>query len=464
MVWDLLIRHGQVVTPDGVRRLDVAIENEHIVELSDELSGAARETIDAAGLHVFPGLIDAHVHFNEPGRTDWEGFDTGSAALAAGGGTCFFDMPLNAHPPTLDGESFDLKLAAALKNSRTDFALWGGLTPDNLGHMEELADRGVVGFKAFMSSSGIDDFGRVDDLTLLRGMEMAAKLGLPIAVHAESEELTSRLTAEARGEGRTGIRDYLDSRPIIAEVDAIRRAIAFAQETGCSLHVVHISSARGSIEVVEAKHLYVSNQDRPLHVTGETCPHYLTLTADDVVKLGAPAKCAPPLRPDDQVEALWRQLLAGGIDLVASDHSPAPASMKAGDDFFRVWGGVAGVQSTLASLLSGRHTIPLEQVAKLTASNVAARFGIASKGRVAVGNDADLTILDAAASFQLTRDMLLDRHKLSPYVGRRFRGVVRRTIVRGHTVFLDGKTVGNFRGRLVKPARTARSEGRAAHA
>ncbi|HEX8913578.1 MAG TPA: amidohydrolase family protein, partial [Humisphaera sp.] len=243
MSFDLLIRNGQVVTPDGVCQLDVAVDGGRIVEVAEDLAGPAKEEVDASGLHVFPGLIDAHVHFNEPGRTDWEGFDTGSAALAAGGGTCFFEMPLNAHPPTLDGASFDLKLAAALRNSRTDFALWGGLTPANLDKLEELADRGVVGFKAFMSNSGIDDFGRADDLTLYRGMQIAAKLGLPVAVHAESEELTSRLTAEARAAGRTSVRDYLDSRPIIAEVDAIRRAIAFAQDTGCSLHIVHVSSA-----------------------------------------------------------------------------------------------------------------------------------------------------------------------------------------------------------------------------
>src|SRR4051812_28771293 len=195
MPWDVLIRNGQVVTPEGVRMADVAIENGTIVELGEGLSGASREAIDAAGLHVFPGLIGSHVHFNEPGRTDWEGFDTGSAALAAGGGTCFFDMPLNSSPPTLDGESFDLKRRAAEANSRTDFALWGGLTPGNLDRMEELAGRGVVGFKAFMSNSGIDDFARADDLTLYRGMRNARQLDLPVAVHAESEEITSRLTA-----------------------------------------------------------------------------------------------------------------------------------------------------------------------------------------------------------------------------------------------------------------------------
>src|SRR5881227_2129521 len=184
---DLIIRHAHLVTPDAVFRADLAVTAGRISEISPTINGAATEEIDATGLHVFPGVIDPHVHFNEPGRTDWEGFATGSSALAAGGGTCFFDMPLNSSPPVLDGASFDLKRAAGEKSSITDFALWGGLTPGNLDRMEELAERGVVGFKAFMCNSGIDDFPCVDDLTLYRGMRKAKKLGLPVAVHAESE-------------------------------------------------------------------------------------------------------------------------------------------------------------------------------------------------------------------------------------------------------------------------------------
>ena len=452
MPWDLLIRGGEVVTPDGVRRADIAVENEKIVEVAPELSGGSRETIDATGLHVFPGLIDPHVHFNEPGRTEWEGFATGSSALAAGGGTCFFDMPLNSSPPTLDGPSFDLKRQAAEANSRTDFALWGGLTPGNLDKMEELAERGVIGFKAFMSNSGIEDFARADDLTLHRGMSIAAKLGLPVAVHAESEELTSRLSAEASRAGKRAVRDYLQSRPVIAEIDAIRRAIAFARDTGCSLHVVHISSAEGSMEVVEGKHATYDPGVEPPMITGETCPHYLTLTEDDVEQIGAAAKCAPPLRSREQVERLRVQLGHGGIDLVASDHSPAPTSMKRDPNFFKVWGGVSGIQSTLSILLD--LTVPLTRVAELTSECAAKRFGIDGKGQMKAGNDVDLALVDIGASYELTRDMLLDRHKHSPYVGRTFRGVVKRTIVRGHTVFLDGRIVADdFRGRLVTPAR-----------
>src|SRR3954464_6115337 len=194
--FDLIIRGGTVVRSDGVASASIAVVDGKVTEIAPEIPGDARETIDATGLHIFPGLIDSHVHFNEPGRTEWEGLATGSSALAAGGGTCFFDMPLNSSPPVLDGASFDLKRAAAEKSSVTDFAIWGGLTPKSLDRMEELAERGVVGFKAFMSGSGIDDFERADDLTLYRGMKIAKKLGLPVAVHAESEEITSRLTSE----------------------------------------------------------------------------------------------------------------------------------------------------------------------------------------------------------------------------------------------------------------------------
>jgi allantoinase len=440
MRWDVLVRGGTIVAPDGVRVADIAVIDGVIAAIEPEIAGAATEEIDAAQLHVLPGLIDAHVHFNEPGRTEWEGFATGSAALAAGGGVCFFDMPLNASPPTLDAASFDAKRAAAEASSVTDFALWGGLTPANLDRMDELAARGVVGFKAFMCHSGIYDFPHADDATLHRGMAIAARLGLPVAVHAESEQMVSRLAAVASAAGRHGVRDYLASRPIAAEVDAIRRAVAMAADTGCSLHIVHVSSAAGCMAA-----------SGHANVTFETCPHYLALTMEDAEQLGATAKCAPPLRDAQEVEALWRQVESGDVALIASDHSPSPASMKQGDDYFAVWGGIAGVQSTLAVLLSGRPPLPIERVARLTAANVADRFGLIGKGHVAVGCDADLILVDLDEGYVLTRDMLEDRHRLSPYVGRAFQGCVRRTIVRGRTVYADGRVHRDVRGRLVTP-------------
>jgi allantoinase len=355
-------------------------------------------------------------------------------------------MPLNSSPPVLDGASFDLKQEAAEAKSLTDFALWGGLTPGNIDKLEELAERGVIGFKAFMSNSGIADFQSVDDLSLYRGMKKAKSLGLPVAVHAESESITSALTAEITAAGRTDIAAYLESRPIVAEVEAIERAIILSEETGCRLHIVHVSTSRG-IELVRRA------AARGTDVTCETCPHYLVLNRHDVEQLGASAKCAPPLRSPGENDALWQDLVAGKIAFVASDHSPSPPDMKIDDNFFKVWGGIAGVQSTLPILLSRGPALPYTLVANLIATNVARRYELPEKGRIAEGMDADLTLVNVPACFELKREDLLDRHKLSPYVGRTFHGVIERTIVRGTTVFQNGKITGKNGGRLIKPVR-----------
>ena len=219
--FDVLVRGARVVGPDSVTRADIGILDGLIAEVGAELAGGAATEIDATGLHVFPGVVDPHVHFNDPGRAEWEGFATGTAAFAAGGGTCFFDMPLNASPPTVDGASFDLKVEAARGTALVDFCLWGGLVPGDLDRLDELADRGVIGFKAFMCNSGIDDFEQADDRTLLDGMERAARLGLPVAVHAENDAVTQELAARALAEGRRAMADYLASRPVAAELEAV---------------------------------------------------------------------------------------------------------------------------------------------------------------------------------------------------------------------------------------------------
>ena len=446
-VFDLLVRHAALVTESGVAAGDLAVADGRIVAIGPDLEGAARETIDAAGLHLFPGVIDAHVHFNEPGRTDWEGWRTGSAALAAGGGTTAGEMPLNANPPTLDGPSFDAKRAAAEAASVTDFALWGGLVPGPVDRLDELAARGVLGFKAFMSQSGTADFPAADDLTLLNGMARAARLGRIVAVHAESDALTAGLAARAIADGRTGMRDYLTTRPAVAEREAIGRAILFAEETGCALHIVHVSTGGGVVLVAEAR-------ARGVDVTCETCPHYLVLTDEDAERLGAVAKCAPPLRPAAERDALWKHLRSGTIDLVASDHSPAPPEWKTGDDFFRIWGGISGCQSLLPLLLSAGHHdrgLALPDIARLTAGAVARRFALPNKGVVAVGADADLALVDLGAAHVLVADDLLYRHRHSPFVGMTLRGRVRRTIRRGVTIWRDGRIVAEGGGRLVRP-------------
>jgi allantoinase len=443
--FDLIIKGGNLVTPEGVQRADVAISAGNIAAVAPHVDESAAETIDATGVHVFPGLIDVHVHFNDPGRADWEGAPTGSAALAAGGGTCFFDMPLNSSPPVLDAASFDAKLHALTGNSHTDFALWGGLTPQSLENMDELAAKGVVGFKAFMCESGIDDFQRADDWTLERGMRKAARLGLPVAVHAENQELVAGKTEWLRE--RLPVltaKDWVYSRSPLAEADAIQRALLIARFTGCKLHIVHISN-RYCIDL--------ASRYRPVvDVSLETCPHYFSLSAEEVESVGPAAKCAPPIRIAEHTHELWDALRQGQVDIVASDHSPSPPSMKDTPDFFSAWGGISGVQSTLSALLTRRPELPLDIACKLTNTNPAHRFRIPQKGRIARNFDADFTLVDLSAQYDLTRDMLLDRHKLSPYVGHIFRGKIVRTILRGQTIFLDGKIIGGFTGKFVRPA------------
>jgi allantoinase len=445
---DLAIRGGTVVAPDGVRRADVGVAGGRIVAVAPSLDEAAREEIDATGLHVLPGAVDAHVHLNDPGRTAWEGFETGTRALAAGGTTTAVDMPLNALPPTVDAAAFDAKRAAGERAALVDFALWGGLVPGDADRLEDLAGRGVVGFKAFMADSGVPEFARADDLTLYEGMRRAAALGLPVAVHAESEAITSALAARARREGRAGVRDYLRSRPAIAEVEAIARALLLARETGCALHVVHVSTGRGVALVAEAR-------ARGVDATCETCPHYLVLDEDDAERLGAVAKCAPPLRPAAEREALWPSL--DDLAFVASDHSPAPPDLKDADDFFAVWGGISGAQSLLTVLLDAGHHergVALERIAALSAAGAAERLRLPGKGRLAPGADADAVLVDLGGETAVTEESLFQRHPHGPYLGRTLRGRIERTLVRGTTVFAGGRVVAAPGGRLVTPERT----------
>jgi allantoinase len=451
-IFDLIVRGGTVVRHSSLEITDLGVSDGKIVALESGLFGSARAEIDARGLHVLPGLIDSHVHFNEPGRSDWEGIASGSRAFAAGGGTMFVDMPLNSSPVTIDGPSFDVKLAAMRTSSLTDFALWGGLVPGNLEHLPELASRGVMGFKAFMSNSGLAEFDAADDLTLLEGMRIAAKLDLPVAVHAESDSITSALSNRLRAAGRTGIRDYLESRPVVAELEAISRAILLAEETGCALHIVHISSGRGVALAAQAR-------ARGVNVTLETCPHYLAFSENDLERLGAVLKCAPPVRDGLEREHLWREVLAGNVDIIGSDHSPAPPEMKtqweSSGDFFAIWGGISGVQSTLAVMLTEgvqARGLSLELVAKMLAAKPSERFRFAHKGKLELGFDADFSLVDLSRSFRLEPEALLYRHTQSPYLGKTFAGVVRRTVSRGQTIFLDGQLVEGAPGQFVRPA------------
>ncbi len=449
--FELLVSGATLVTPAGAVRADVAVAGGRIVKIGSGISGTASEAVDARGLHVIAGIIDSHVHFNEPGRADWEGFGTGSSALAAGGGTAFFDMPLNSLPPVTDAASFALKRAAAERSSLTDFGIWGGLVPGNVDELEAMRDAGAVGFKAFMCNSGVEEFPLSDPATLRAGMKRAAGLGMLVAVHAEDEALARARTAEQHARG-TDVRSWLRSRPVELELAAIRTAVDIAGETRCALHLVHVSSPEGVALAQDAR-------SRGVDVSVETCPHYLLLSDADVARLGAPAKCFPPLRPDALRLGLWRALEAGKIDTIGSDHSPAPLGMKQAADFFEIWGGISGCQHGFELLLSEAlarrpAAVALPRMTELFSANVARRFRMdGRKGRLAEGLDADMTLIDTAGEHTLSNADLLYRHRQGPYDGRNSRVRVVRTIVRGRTVYAQGRIApGAPTGQFTRPA------------
>jgi allantoinase len=434
---DLIVRGGTVVTARGVLVADVAAAGGRITAVEPDLALSADEEMDASGLHVFPGGIDSHVHFNEPGRTEWETIANGSAALAAGGYTSFIDMPLNNLPVTTDGAAFDHKLEAAKHSSIVDFGLWGGLVPGNLESLDELAERGVMGFKAFMCPSGIDEFPACDENTLRRGMTRIGAMNSILLVHAEHP-----YDLAAHQQGGTGALDFLLSRPPIAEWHAISTAMALARETACRLHVVHVSTARG-VEMIDAENT------RGVDVTGETCPHYLLYTEDDLGRLGGVAKCAPPFRSPAVRELLWQMLGDGRIPMVVSDHSPSTLALKQGDDFFKIWGGISGCQST-RQLLLGQNRLPLSTVAAVTATNIAERFRLEHKGDIAPGFDADLWLADLSQEVVVRREDLLYRNPFSVHEGQPTRGRTVRTLVRGQTVFAGGQVVTRAKGQFIR--------------
>ncbi|UQZ37084.1 allantoinase AllB [Paenibacillus sp. PK3_47] len=436
--YDLVITGGAIVTETDVERKDIGILDGRITEISTSIDPEGAQVIDGRGLTVMPGVIDTHVHFNEPGLEAWEGLRTGSAALAAGGGTSFLDMPLNALPPTVTVSALQRKRDCAKDRTYADYGFWGGLMPGYLKELPLLADAGVMGFKAFMSSPGDKDkdgFRRSDDDTLREGMKIIAQTGKILALHAEHEPTVSRLTLEARSRGQSGPESYTASRPVEAEVEAVEKALHYAAESGCRLHFVHISSESAAGRIRDAR-------KTGLDVTLETCPHYLCLTDKDFAVMGAVAKCAPPLRDREEQGRLWNRLQEGWFDYLTSDHSPCPPGMKAGNDLFEAWGGIAGVQSTLTLMLDEGHLkrgISLPVLARLLSGAPAERFGFAhTKGRIAAGCDADLALVDLNASYTLHASDLYQRHRQSPYIGRSFGCKVKMTLLRGRLVYSDG--------------------------
>jgi len=453
---DLAIR-GAIVISDGAYARDILIRDGRVAALVEPGASSADEEIDARGQLAMPGIVDAHVHFNDPGRADWEGWASGSRAAAAGGVTTVVDMPLNSLPPVLDGASFQLKRAAGERASIVDFALWGGLVGTDPAPLRELADRGAVGVKAFLCDSGVPEFPALADRDLEPAMRAAASAGLLIAVHAEDDEVIRNVTAKVRAGGQHDPAAWVASRPAVAEIRAATRACAAARKAGARLHLVHMSSAGvlGAIGLA---------RQAGTDVTVETCAHYLTFDETDVAALGPLLKCAPPIRDAANRDALWEALLGGRIDLVASDHSPCPAAEKAkGEaDIFAAWGGVAGVQSLLPAVWTEarRRATGMDPrkiagfVAWRLAARPADRFGLAPrKGRIKAGADADIVLFDPDREWTLEPGAVLSRNGLTPYAGRRFTGAVVRTLVRGRTVYPE--TEGEAGGRFVAAERAA---------
>jgi len=449
MIYDIILRDP---LPGPAGHLELAIVDGQIGELNPRADCGARTTIDASGLQLLPGVVDAHVHFNEPGRTHWEGFATGSRAAAAGGTTTVFDMPLNSDPPLLDATAFEAKRRAAEAASHVDFALWGGLTPRNLDQLAELAAAGVIGFKAFMSPSGIEEFAHSDAATLRAGMQRIAAINadrapgmaLRLALHAEDP---AELVAAPPGTPGRGLSHA--ARPPIAEVSAIRIAAELAGETGCPITIVHVSCPEALDTVLAARAAGVD-------ISCETCPHYLHLNEEAIGDSGDPAVdelmrasalCAPPLRP----EALRAGLAArrSEIDTLGSDHSPCPVEMKQAAN---PWGGIQGVQQLLQLGLGSAADDAADQQSALEqlTRRPADLFHLPSKGRFEVGCDADIVLFDPAARSTLAVGDLHFRHAHSPYLGRELRGAVRRTLLRGATVF-EHETFGVPTGKLLRP-------------
>ncbi|OPH54639.1 allantoinase [Paenibacillus ferrarius] len=433
--FDLIIRGGSIVLRDEVRMLDIGVKSGKIVALGEQIGEDAETIVDARGMTMMAGMIDVHVHLNEPGLGIWEGFASGSAALAAGGCTTYMDMPLNGVPPTVTLAAMQQKLATAEAQSHVDYALWGGLVPGHLDDLEALNEAGVVGFKAFMSSPGEpgeEAFSEEDDRTLWEGMKRIARLNRVLAIHAESESLVSQLGRIRQVEGTVSAKDYSSSRPILAELEAVNRALFYAEQTGCPLHFVHISSPAAIMVIAKAK-------ERGVNVTVETCPHYLALTRVNLEKFGPKAKCAPPQQSKQEQDMLWHVLRLGYIDMISSDHSPCLGDLKLSDNYLETWGGIAEAQSSLELMLDEGHLkrkIPLTQLTEMLSYAPAKRFGLhPRKGEIRIGADADLVMIQLNKAYELTDEQLLDRHKQSPYAGKTFSCKVAATWSNGNLVY-----------------------------
>jgi len=435
------IRSERVVLPQGVRPATIVVHDGRIAAVGDygERPAGARE-MDVGAQIVIPGLVDTHVHINDPGRAEWEGFEHATRAAAAGGVTTLVDMPLNSVPPTTSVAGLEKKREAARGRCYVDVGFWGGVVAGNALDLAPLAAAGVLGFKCFLTPSGVEEFGHVSEADLREALPLVAALHLPLLAHAELPALLEDPLAPADGIARDPRRysTWLNSRPDASECAAIEMLARLAVEFGARIHIVHLATANALPAIRSARAAGAA-------LTVETCPHYLTLAAEDIVDGATAFKCAPPIRSRDNRERLWTALTAGAIDLIATDHSPAPPALKHLDDgdFVRAWGGIASLQLGLSIVWTGaaERGIPVERVAAWLAERPARLAGLATKGAIAVGRDADLVVWDPDQETIVDARSLQHRHPITPYDGRRLRGGVVTTILRGQTVFDRGEFV-----------------------
>jgi allantoinase len=420
------IRSERVVVPGRIEAACIEIRDGRIAAISPHEHAAE---IDVGDRAILPGLVDTHVHVNEPGRTEWEGFTTATRAAAAGGYTTLVDMPLNNLPETTTVENLRAKESAARGKCMVDYGFWGGVVADNQQHIAALADAGVLGYKSFLVNPGIDGFTMVDRQQLERAMTAVARTGLPLLVHAELPEFLDSTQSGDWNRYAT----YLASRPDAAEVEAIRLMIDLSRKYGCRVHIVHLASAQALADLKTAR-------AEGLPISVETCPHYLHFAAEEIADGSTVHKCAPPIRPRANQERLWQALMDGDIDLIATDHSPCMPEMKRGN-FQEAWGGIASLQLALSVVWTDmrRRSLPLTHIARWMSEQPAKLAGLSHrKGAIEVGRDADLMVFDPTATWKIDASKLQHRHPNTPYDGETLDGVVEMTFVRGEKVYDRG--------------------------